>query len=213
MSLRTIHVQTPFRLTLAGVPAADGSLASPPRVVDIPAGIQNVDPEIADHWFTKAHLSNGGLGATAYAEAQRAQADQAFVKIKEATAMWLAFERATIDAEVAAGLDPTEPACDRLQPTEEEAATMSPRALDEYREEAMTELKARRDAAKPPEPEPKPKPGDEFDAMTDEQLREFITTRDGKAPRSNTGRPKLLLAARGNQETKDEIENGNGDTA
>lgn len=35
------------------------------------------------------------------------------------------------------------------------------------------------------------------DAMTDEELRAFITQRDGKAPHPNTGHDKLLAKARG----------------
>ena len=81
---------------------------------------------------------------------------------------------------------------------------MSGRALDDYREAGQKLLDERR-AAAPEADEPEP---DEFDAMSDDQLRELITTRDGKAPRANTGRPKLLLAARGDQATKSEIENG-----
>lgn len=36
-----------------------------------------------------------------------------------------------------------------------------------------------------------------IDAMTDDELRGFITQRDGKAPHPNTGHDKLLAKARG----------------
>lgn len=36
-----------------------------------------------------------------------------------------------------------------------------------------------------------------LDAMTDEEIREFITQRDGKAPHPRMGRDKLLAKARG----------------
>jgi len=36
-----------------------------------------------------------------------------------------------------------------------------------------------------------------LDAMTDDELREFITERDGKAPHHKIGRDKLLSKARG----------------
>lgn len=36
-----------------------------------------------------------------------------------------------------------------------------------------------------------------FDEMTDDELREFITTRDGKAPNARAGRATLLAKARG----------------
>jgi hypothetical protein len=196
MSTKTIHVATPFTLNLGG--------ESGPLKIGV--GIQTVPDEVADHWFTKAHLSDGGLGAQAYAEAQRAQADQAFVKIKEQTAIWFAFERATVDAEVAANLDLSTPAFERLGPeTDEDKAAMSPSALDEYREAAQKELDARRAAEAAPEGEGQK---DEFDAMSDDELRAFITKRDDKAPRANTGRVKLLLAARGDQGAAADIENG-----
>lgn len=38
---------------------------------------------------------------------------------------------------------------------------------------------------------------DEFEAMDDAQLREFITNRDGKAPANNASRETLLKKARG----------------
>ncbi len=50
----------------------------------------------------------------------------------------------------------------------------------------------------PPGPEatdPPPPPVD-FDAMSDEALREFIKARDGAAPHHATGRAKLLTIAR-----------------
>jgi hypothetical protein len=201
MPTKTIHVMTPFKLTIEGKPGSEGVPAEPPRTVVLGAGMQTVDAEVADHWYTKAHLSNGGLGAQAYAEAQRAQADQAFVKTKEATAIWLSFERATVDAEVAAGMDLTSPAHERLAPSEADMEIMSPAGLEHYRETAQSEL----DARAPAEAE---REDDEFDAMSDDQLRELITIRDGKAPRFNTGRAKLLLAARGDKGTAADIENG-----
>lgn len=44
-------------------------------------------------------------------------------------------------------------------------------------------------------------PQDQYSAMSDEALRSFITTRDGRAPHPMTGREKLLAKAR---ETKAE---------
>lgn len=40
----------------------------------------------------------------------------------------------------------------------------------------------------------------DYEALTDEELRAFITDRDGKAPHPNTGRPKLLATAKGSAE-------------
>lgn len=38
----------------------------------------------------------------------------------------------------------------------------------------------------------------DFDKLTDDELRAYITDRDGRAPHHNTGRAKLLEAAKGN---------------
>lgn len=46
----------------------------------------------------------------------------------------------------------------------------------------------------------------DVDAMTDDELREFIKARDGKYPHPATGHDKLLAAAKGDSATATEIE-------
>ncbi len=47
---------------------------------------------------------------------------------------------------------------------------------------------------------------DQFDAMSDDDLRAFIKDRDGKSPHPRTGRDKLLKSARGDAASSAEIE-------
>lgn len=54
---------------------------------------------------------------------------------------------------------------------------------------------------------------DEIDAMTDEQLREFIKARDGRYPHAATGRDKLLASAKGDEAVSAEIEADEGGAA
>lgn len=47
---------------------------------------------------------------------------------------------------------------------------------------------------------------DQYEAMTDDELRAFIKARDGKFPHAKTGREKLLIAVRGDVAASTEIE-------
>lgn len=103
---KSINVARPFNLTLKS--------GQPP--IKIAAGVQSVDPEIADHWYTKQHLANGGHGTAEYAAAARASADETFLKALAARNEYEVLEEAAGDAEEAAGLERSEPAFRRLMP-------------------------------------------------------------------------------------------------
>lgn len=196
--MKTIHVEKPFRLSLGQ------------EVINVGAGIQSVSDEIADHWYTKAHLSNGGLGAPAYAEATRASADSAFVRVKEAVAAYVSLEKAALDAEVAAGLAPSEPAYSRLpgvlDPDHELAGQLlaARDAYDQAKANSEPDPEANPETGEPPIP-PTPK-DDGLDARTDEELRELVKEQTGRTPHPATGRDKLLAAARGGPAADEEPE-------
>jgi hypothetical protein len=98
--MKTINVARAFSLILKG--------GEPP--VTVPAGVQQVEDAIAEHWYTKLHLANGGFGTVEYAKATRAKADEAFHKAKALVDEYHGLERAAQEAEAEAKLDPVEPA-------------------------------------------------------------------------------------------------------
>ena len=217
---KVIHVAKPFRLTFNEVAKFDGEgkllKAAVFRTVDVPAGVQTVPDEVADHWYTQGHLLEGGKGGAAYASAVRDSADQQFVKAKEAMALYLTMEQGVLDAETAAGVEPSEPALTRLGADGPDPRPM----LDAYH--------AAVEAYEPPPEEDPPPPGNEqadgaaraeeiaamqakFSAMTDDELRALIKERDGKAPNARAGHDTLVKAAMGDGAAKAEAESDGGD--
>lgn len=104
---KTIHAASAFSVNL--VRPKEGLVT-----VKVPQGVSIQEDDVADHWFTKAHLASGGLGSTAYAETVRAQADSAFVKARDAIKHYESLEAAAQEAEKAADVDPVKPAWERL---------------------------------------------------------------------------------------------------
>lgn len=94
MATKTIHVLTAFELNLGGG-----------RIVKVPAGVQVVDAEVADHWYTAAHLAHGGLGTVDYAESAWGNANDAFIKAREAGEHYERLLAASADADEAAGIE------------------------------------------------------------------------------------------------------------
>lgn len=94
MATKTVHVLTAFELNLGGG-----------RVVKVPAGVQVVDAEVADHWYTAAHLAHGGLGTVEYAESAWGNANDAFIKAREAGEHYERLLAASADADEAAGIE------------------------------------------------------------------------------------------------------------
>jgi hypothetical protein len=174
--MKTISVAKAFKLNIGG------------KMLDIPAGVQAVDDAVADHWYTKVHLSGGGLGAPAYAAGARASADTAYVKAKEALALYAEMEKAALDAETAAKVEVQAPAFERLGP------------LPDLEEQFTAPHPA------PPPAPPEPATPTDFDAMSDDDLRALIKARDGRTPHPATSRDKLLAAAGGDKATSAEIE-------
>lgn len=177
--MKTIHVASKFILNLGH------------RVESIFPGVHVVDDEIADHWYTKAHLSNNGIGSVDYATTARGAADTAYVRAKEAVALYVAAEKTVVDAEEMAKVERTEPAYMRLGPMP-----------------GPSELEREPDAPAPVVAEVLPTGAltVDFDAMSDDELRVFIKDRDGRSPHPATSRGKLLDAARGDEEAAQEIE-------
>lgn len=101
--MKTINVASAFELVLGAG-----------RTIKVPAGVQNVDDEVADHWFTALHLASGGFGTAEYAASTRQTADTAFLDAKAAVDRYEGLEKAARAAEEAAGLKPTAPAYERL---------------------------------------------------------------------------------------------------
>lgn len=112
--MKTINVAKPFSVIINGAPFS------------VAAGVQKVPAEVADHWYTQAHLVQGGFGTSEYAKACRDAADAAFVAASAAIKKYEGLETAAQDAEKAAGLDPVEPAVYRLSPRPEGVAFALP---------------------------------------------------------------------------------------
>jgi hypothetical protein len=100
---KTINVSAPFTVIVGG------------NSVRVEAGVQKVDAEIAEHWYTQLHLVQGGFGTAEYAKACRDAADAAFVIADAAIKKYAGLEDAAQEAERAAGLDPVKPAIHRLR--------------------------------------------------------------------------------------------------
>lgn len=139
----------------------------PPLVV--PAGVQQVDKAVAEHWYTKLHLANGGFGTPEYAAAAREAADAAFCKADDAVKAYQSLEDACHDAERAADLDPSEPAHVRLRQFTVEAVH-TPVEDDKGGKKKSGKAKAPEPPVSPPPPPPEEtKPPVEDDKVETDQ--------------------------------------------
>lgn len=215
MGTKTIHVLTAFELNLGGG-----------KVVKVQAGVQVVDAEVADHWYTAAHLAHGGLGTVDYAESAWGNANDAFIKAREAGEHYERLLAASADADEAAGIEVrvpphvayaetvrmavvavADPEGQEIAPDTEvdtERGDDEDEGEDEAEDEADTQGETDDQTENPLDHDRKDGAGGSvpvtsdkpFDEMTDEDLRDFIKLRDGALPHPNTSRPKLLAKAR-----------------
>jgi hypothetical protein len=102
---KTVHITSAYTLNLG-----DG------RTVAVAPGIQTLDDEIADHWYTKAHSVEGGMTGAEYAAHLRGQADAQYVRAKEAMALYLAFEQQAADAAKSGGVEDDKPSTETFGP-------------------------------------------------------------------------------------------------
>ena len=117
MEEKTINVAKAFSVIIDGA------------AVKVEAGIQKVPAVVADHWYTQTHLVKGGFGTEEYAAAARQAADAAFFAADVLVKKYHSLEEAVKDAEVAAALEPSEPAFTRI-PAARKAATETPAEAD-----------------------------------------------------------------------------------
>jgi hypothetical protein len=164
---KTIHVTSPYTLNLG-----DG------RVVSVAAGIQTLDDEIADHWYTKAHSAQAGLTGVEYAAHLRGQADAQYVRAKEAMALYLAYEQQAADAAKSAGIEDDKPSTETfgpmptdVPPPAEPVELLAPVDPTTLQGEAMP-----RGTERPPNAQGDPLPKSDAEATTERQTRHRSST-------------------------------------
>jgi len=110
--MKTINAAKAFQLIIARPP--NGNV-----VVNVPQGVSNQEDDVADHWYTKVHLANGGMGSPEYAADCRAKADATFIYARDAVRQYELMEAAAAEAEAAALIE-TSPSYTRLALPKEE---------------------------------------------------------------------------------------------
>lgn len=150
-----------------------------------PAGEHDVTDEVADHWYTKAHLD--GAEGLEFAE-----------------------DAAPSVNDVTAGTDPAQ----EVAPVKDEGDGLTANRGDDSLQDGEADGQGVADASNTlqgsegadtieasggddPDPDPDPELDPALvDAMTDEELRTFITGGAGRAPHHNLGHEKLLAQAK-----------------
>ena len=169
-------------------------------------GLHDVDDDIAAHWYVRenATVLDGKAPAPAVSDSdgRRAIIDRLVALFRvhveglsvEALAEMLASAEARQSAEAESAEGPAlEPEAEaQAEPEAEQAPeTVEPGAEDSDPEAEETA----------PEFDP-----ELYDLMTEDELRAHLTQRDGKAPDGRWGLPKLLKAAKGEQQEAESAE-------
>ncbi len=169
-------------------------------------GLHDVTDEVANHWYTQQHADVLGEGAPVpvdpNSDGRRAMIDRLVslfrvhvetLDVEKLAEMLAAAERQLNPSETESGEDKEPEQVEGEDGGEKPAEEATPSAEPEVEQQAVGgESQAEQAAEVAPEFDPAL-----YDLMTDEELKQHLTERDGKAPDGRWGREKLLAAAKG----------------